>query len=66
GASMRKAQIREIVGHIDRIERASRGLITDDDALTRVLASTKASRFFNSEAYDVKIIRKLLFRKMRN
>ncbi|MBR5436732.1 MAG: hypothetical protein IK120_07685 [Muribaculaceae bacterium] len=66
GASMRKAQIREIVGHIDHIERASRGLLTDDDALTRVLASTKASRFFISEAYAVKIIRKLLFRKMRN
>ena len=66
GKSMRKAQIREIVGHIDRIKQASKGRLSDDDALTRVLASTKASRFFISEAYAVKIIRKLLFRKIRN
>lgn len=62
GDSLRAVQMREIISKVDAM-KARADTITDHVALMRVLADSRASRFFLSEAYAVKLIRKLLYKR---
>ncbi|MBQ4291821.1 MAG: hypothetical protein II752_03685 [Muribaculaceae bacterium] len=66
GDSLKALQMREILDHVNRLKSASEGNLSDNDALTRVLASSKASRFFISEAYAVKLVRRLIYKPSKN
>ena len=62
GESLSAIQLREIFAKVDAI-KARYATVTDEDALMRVLSDSRASRFFLSEAYAIKLIRILIYKQ---